>query len=348
MILKDASAFNVAWHLGKPIFIDHGSFTRYEEGQPWQAYQQFVRHFLGPLMLMSQQDLRYLDFFRSHLEGFPLDFISRNLPLSSWFRPGPLMHVHLHARFQKKHADSRSPQPLRKPRMPQHRLQAMLQDLQELLDDLKTPREITEWGNYYQDTNYSEKAFAHKKALVEEFSAKVQPRRTIDFGANDGTFSFLTAKHSRLVLAVDFDPIALQNLYVKARADFPNVYPILQDLHNPAPALGILNAERESFLTRAKGDFALGLALLHHFRIGNNWTLQQCLELFAQTAPNALLEFVPKTDSQVQRLLRSRPDICTDWSLPAFLDTCRMYYRDCDCVPIVDSERVLIRLRQRL
>ncbi len=348
MIIKDASAFNVAWHQGKPIFIDHGSFVRYQESQPWQAYRQFVKHFLGPLLLMSHQDLRYLEFFRSHLEGFPLDFISRNLPLSTWFKPGPLIHVHLHARFQKKHSDNRNPQPVSNLRIPQNRLQAMLQDLQELLHNLKTPRIITEWSNYYQDTNYSERAFAHKTELVEQFITEVKPRRTIDFGANDGTFSFLAARHSQVVIAPDFDPIALQNLYVKARAEYPGVYPVLQDLHNPSPALGILNAERESFLMRAKGDLALGLALLHHLRIGNNWTLQQCLELFAQTAPNALLEFVPKTDSQVQRLLRSRPDICTDWSLPSFLDTCRMYYRDCECVPIVDSERVLIRLRQRL
>jgi len=348
MILKDASAFNVAWHWGKPIFIDHGSFTRYQDGQPWQAYQQFVTHFLGPLMLMCFQDLRYLEFFRNHLEGFPLDFISRNLPLSTWFRLGPLIHIHLHSRFQKNHSNRRSLQPVRAPRMPRNRLQAMLQDLLELLNDLKTPREITEWCNYYQDTNYSKRAFDHKKQLVEEFVAQQHPDKTIDFGANDGTFSFLAAKHSRLVIAADFDPIALQNLYVEARTDYPGVYPILQNLHNPSPALGILNAERESFLTRAKGDLALGLALLHHLRIGNNWTLQQCLELFTQTAPNALLEFVPKSDSQVQRLLRSRPDICSDWDLPAFLNICHRYYRECDCIPIVDSGRILVRLRQRL
>jgi len=232
--------------------------------------------------------------------------------------------------------------------MPRNRLQAMLQDLLELLNDLKTPREITEWCNYYQDTNYSKRAFDHKKQLVEEFVAQQHPDKTIDFGANDGTFSFLAAKHSRLVIAADFDSIALQNLYLKARTDYPGVYPILQNLHNPSPALGILNAEREAFLTRAKGDLALGLALLHHLRIGNNWTLQQCLELFTQTAPNALLEFVPKSDSQVQRLLRSRPDICSDWDLPAFLNICHRYYRECDCIPIVDSGRILVRLRQRL
>ncbi len=348
MILKDASAFNVAWHKGKAIFIDHGSFTRYHDGQPWQAYRQFVMHFLGPLLLMSYQDIRHLQFFRSHLDGLPLDFISRHLPLKTWFSPGAMMHIHLHARFEQSNADSRKPVPTVPPQMHRNRLQAMLKHLLDFLSDLKPPRDHTEWGNYYRDTNYSESAFSHKKKLVEEFIRRLQPRKTIDFGANNGTFSFLAAEHSPLVIAADCDAAALESLYQQAREHFPGVYPVLQDLNNPSPGLGVFNLERESFLSRAHGDLALGLALLHHLRIGSNWTLRQCLELFARTAPNALLEFVPKSDSQVQRLLRSRPDICEDWNLPALLQVCHTYYRECESAPITGSERVLIRLQHRV
>ena len=34
MILKDASAFNIAFHKGKALFLDHTSFTIYKEGTP--------------------------------------------------------------------------------------------------------------------------------------------------------------------------------------------------------------------------------------------------------------------------------------------------------------------------
>ena len=50
-ILKDASAYNVTFHQGKPIFIDTLSFDFYEENTPWRAYKQFIGHFLGPLVL---------------------------------------------------------------------------------------------------------------------------------------------------------------------------------------------------------------------------------------------------------------------------------------------------------
>jgi len=58
MVLKDASAYNVQFHQGQPIFIDTLSFTRYQEGEPWAAYRQFCQHFLGPLALMQYTDER--------------------------------------------------------------------------------------------------------------------------------------------------------------------------------------------------------------------------------------------------------------------------------------------------
>ena len=36
--LKDASAYNVQFVAGKPVFIDTLSFTPYHEGEPWSAY----------------------------------------------------------------------------------------------------------------------------------------------------------------------------------------------------------------------------------------------------------------------------------------------------------------------
>ncbi|MFP4048096.1 MAG: hypothetical protein ACLFT4_10120, partial [Bacteroidales bacterium] len=41
MSLKDASAYNIQFHKGKPILIDTLSFEKYQEGKPWVAYKQF-------------------------------------------------------------------------------------------------------------------------------------------------------------------------------------------------------------------------------------------------------------------------------------------------------------------
>ena len=49
MSLKDASAYNIQFLNGKPVFIDTLSFEKYKEGSPWIAYRQFCEQFLAQL-----------------------------------------------------------------------------------------------------------------------------------------------------------------------------------------------------------------------------------------------------------------------------------------------------------
>lgn len=37
--LKDATAFNITYHKGKPVFVDTLSFDFYNEGEPWMGLQ---------------------------------------------------------------------------------------------------------------------------------------------------------------------------------------------------------------------------------------------------------------------------------------------------------------------
>ena len=103
--LKDASAYNIQFMNGKPIFIDTLSFERHVEGTPWVAYGQFCQHFLAPLALMSHVDVRLGQLLRVHLDGIPLDLASRLLPFSTLFRPGIFFHLHLHSKSQQKYAN---------------------------------------------------------------------------------------------------------------------------------------------------------------------------------------------------------------------------------------------------
>jgi len=104
MTLKDASAFNVQFRQGKPVFIDTLSFDHYKEGSPWIAYRQFCCHFLAPLALMTYvtTDLRRL----SHLfvDGIPLSIASKLLPRKTRFSPFYLLHIHYHAKLEAKYS----------------------------------------------------------------------------------------------------------------------------------------------------------------------------------------------------------------------------------------------------
>jgi len=73
MSLKDASAYNIQFHGGKPLLIDSLSFEPYALGMPWGAYRQFCQHFLAPLVLMSRVDVRLNRLAANYIDGIPLD-----------------------------------------------------------------------------------------------------------------------------------------------------------------------------------------------------------------------------------------------------------------------------------
>jgi hypothetical protein len=97
MSLKDASAYNIQFHGGKPTLIDTLSFEIYKEGEPWVAYRQFCQHFLAPLALMAYRDIRLSQLMRIYIDGVPLDLASALLPIRTRWNLGLATHIHLHA-----------------------------------------------------------------------------------------------------------------------------------------------------------------------------------------------------------------------------------------------------------
>ncbi len=345
MVLKDASAYNVGWFGGAPVFLDHGSFTRYVPGAPWRAYRQFVAHFLAPLLLMRHCDVRLSDLLLANPDGLPLDLVSRLLPWRTWLSPTIAVHIHAHARMQARHAgDVRRGDAGRE--MPLSSLVAMVRSLRLYLQELSSPRRRSEWGSYYEETNYSEAAFAAKHELVSQAVEEARPAVTLDLGANNGEFSRVARGFGSMVVAADMDANAVSQLYCFIRGnEEAKLYPLRLNLDAPSPGVGQFNRERPSFLERAKGDMTLALALAHHLRIGGNWPISRIVDLLAGFAPSALVEFVPREDSQARRLLASREDIYGDWTLENFADALGHRFRKVRMMPISESLRTLILVR---
>ena len=342
MILKDASAFNVAFRKCSPVFLDHTSFELYNEGTPWRAYRQFAMHFLAPLLLMQKVDLRCLGLFREDIGGIPLDLASRLLPLHTWLQINPLLHIHCHSRFEKKYSSNKSSKMVE--HMPKEKLIALIQSINGWLSSMRPPKQATDWAEYYNDNSYSEESFSFKRQAVDDFCARNKGTRCIDLGANFGVFTKIAAEHFACVIAADYDARAVEALFNLGKTLDTEIQPLLLDLNNPSPALGVLNVERNSFFQRTSADCALGLALAHHLRITGNWSIRQIVSLFDMLAPHALVEFVPLEDIQVRQLTRGRDEIYQDWTLD---NLCRAFsekYGNCTVTPIPESGRVLIEL----
>ena len=347
MTLKDASAFNIQFVAGRPVLIDSLSFEPYEEGRPWVAYRQFCQHFLAPLAVMSRVDPRALLSFRVHLDGLPLDLASKLLPRRTWLQPGLLIHVHAHARSQRAHGDAAGALDRSRP-FPRRALLGMLDSLRSAVAGLTWNPGGTEWADYYDATNYTDAATDRKLRMVEALVDRVRPRTAWDLGANTGRFSRVAAEAGAEVVAFDVDPACVERNYreVVARGE-RRVLPLLTDLANPSPALGWDHTERSSLLDRGPADLVLALALVHHLAISNNLPLGRVASFLRRAGRSLIVEFVPKSDSQVRRLLAGRDDVFPDYTQDGFELAFAPHFAVEHAERIADSDRTLYLMRAR-
>ena len=346
MSLKDGSAYNIQFKDGKPIFIDTLSFEEYNEGQPWVAYRQFCQHFLAPLALMSHKDIRLSQLLKVYMDGIPLDLASSLLPARSRFDFSLLTHIHLHAKAQE-HFSNKTVK-LKKGRITRFSFMGLLDSLESAIKELKWKAHDTEWGNYYEDTSYSSEGFLHKKQITSDFLDKLKSRVAWDLGSNTGIFSRIASNKKIQVISFDADPAAVEKNYIQCISELEkNVLPLLLDLTNPSPGIGWNNKERISLLERGPTDTVLALALIHHLAISNNLPFSEIADFFSRICNSLIIEFVPKEDSQAQRLLSSRKDIFTNYTQQFFECELGKKFIIRDSIAIKNSKRVLYLMDRR-
>ncbi|MCK4396885.1 SAM-dependent methyltransferase [candidate division WOR-3 bacterium] len=341
MSLKDCSAYNIQFRKGKPVSVDTLSFEKYQEGQPWIAYRQFCQHFLTPLALMSCRDIRLNQLFRIYIDGIPLDLASSLLPFHTRFKFSLLSHIHLHAKAQKYFADKTANTSGGK-KMSLLSFNGLIDNLESAIKKLKWQSQNTEWSDYYEETNYSMDALQHKKQIVAELLDKIDPRNVWDLGSNIGMFSRIASDKGIQTISFDIDPGAVEKNYLECiRKGETHILPLVLDLTNPSPSIGWENQERMSLLERGPADTVFALALIHHLAISNNLPLNRIADFFSRICKSLIIEFVPKNDSQVQRLLSTREDIFLSYRQQVFEDEFSRYFRIQDSVKIKDSERII-------
>jgi hypothetical protein len=350
MILKDASAYNIQFHHGKPILIDSLSFQRWREGRPWDGYRQFCQHFFAPLALMAYQDFRLSQLLKSFIDGIPLDLASRLLPAKTYLRLPLLTHIHLHSRMQRRATFSTLKIPDNNSRkISKNSLLGMNDDLQRGISALQWNPGQTRWADYYETFSYSEPSIEHKQEYVRQFITRAKPNSIWDIGANTGRFSRIASDQGIFTVAMDIDPGAVEVNYRFATSHAEtSMMPLVMDLMNPSPSLGWWLRERSGLLARGPVDAIMALALVHHLAISNNLPLSEIAGFFATQCDWLLVEFVPKEDVQVQRMLIAREDIFAGYNQENFEVEFKAHFEIVHMQAVQDSSRVLYTMKRRL
>jgi hypothetical protein len=348
MVLKDASIYNVQFWNGRPTFIDHLSFELLENVTVWPAYGQFCRHFLAPLALMAHRDYRLNSLYLTNLDGVPLDLASTLLKKTSNLNPRLLMHIHLHAKAQKRYSVKANDQKIKGRRIDMNGLLGIAGSLRKAVEKLHWKSTGTEWGNYYKDTNYSESSMQAKKAIITSMLEKVEADVVWDLGGNDGTMTCLASERGAYSLCFDIDHAAVEKNYLRCRKEGEkNLLPLVMDFCNPSPGIGFASKERDSLSDRVSAELVMALAFIHHLAISNNLPFKYIAEYFASLGPWLIIEFVPKSDSQVQRLLATREDIFDRYDQENFEVTFGSYYEVVEKTAVSGSERFIYLMKRK-
>jgi len=354
MTLKDASAYNVQFHKGRPVFIDTLSFEKYEKGTPWVAYRQFCQHFLAPLALMAHTDISLNQLYRTNIDGVPLPLATKLLPKKTKFNVGLYMHIWMHAKSQQSATEAQRAEgdagQGTKRNFSETAFLGLLDSLQNAINKLDWKPGGSEWHDYYEaNNNYGEAGLEYKEKLVSELTASVKPATVWDMGGNTGRFSRLAAANGASVVTWDIDPGCVESNYRQVTQEQETaILPLLVDLSNPGPALGWNNNERMSISERGPAELMLALGLIHHLAISNNVPFQDVAQFFARNCDHLLIEFVPRGDSQIDKLLSSRKDVFTDYEPEAFEAAFGRYFSILEKLPVPETKRTLYLMRSQL
>ena len=320
--LVDASAYNVQFAGPRPVFIDVLSLRRYHDGEYWFGHQQFLDQFLNPLLLCARLGIGFHAMYRGSPEGIATSTLARLLGLRHKLAPRLFLNVVLPAWLQRRTARKEIDvaRAVRRRPLPKRSYLALLANLRRAIEALK-PRSapVSSWSDYAPEHSYAAAEIESKRRFIAAYAERTRPRLLIDLGCNTGIHTAAAlAAGAACAVGVESDADAADQAFRRAEADRLAFLPLVVDAADPSPGQGWRGLERRSFAARAHFDGMMALAFAHHLAIGRNIPLDQLVEFLLGLAPNGVIEFVPKSDPQLQRLLHVREDIFGDYDRDNF------------------------------
>lgn len=331
LVLKDATAFNLALHNGEMRFFDVLSIEQYQENQPWMAYQQFCQQFLFPLLLSSYKGIDTQFLTRGYFQNLSASHVAKYFSGTDVFKAGILKHVYLLSMMEKsfESKDIKVKEVMKQTHFPKALILNNIRNLRKTIGKLSYFVPKSEWSDYISECNYRDADRSEKHAFIKNYLDHAKPKSVIDLGCNTGEYSYLAADVADLVVSADSDALSIERLYLGLKeTGKKNIIPMVANLLNPTPSLGWAGEERKSFFERFNGlDGFFALALIHHICISGNVPVQKFVDLLHGIGKSGVVEWVDKKDEQVQKLLRNREDVFGDYTWECFESALRRKFK---------------------
>ncbi|MCX2865125.1 class I SAM-dependent methyltransferase [Paucibacter sp. PLA-PC-4] len=354
--LKDAAANNVLFDGTRPVFCDLLSLrNRQADDAPgWQAYGQFVRHFILPLLAVTELGRTPRDIFLAHRDGLRAAEISPFIPWYSQMNLAMWLHVRLPARLERRRI-SKALRPTATHTSPSNASDGtpwLLNNLQGFVARLNgRSHQLSAWSAYTGNRDhYADAELEAKRTAVASIVSEGRYASVLDVGANSGEFSQLAAQHgARQIVALDDDLNALNALYRHSRTSGHPIQCLHANMARPTPATGWQLAETlplpERFAQRF--DLVLMLAVVHHLVVTERLPLPQLFIVLSNYCSDTLLiEFVPRDDPRFIEIAGPNIALYDHWDLNYFLASAQPWF-ELQQEIVISTQRRLLRLRRR-
>jgi SAM-dependent methyltransferase len=284
----------------------------------------------------------------ANLRGMPLSFVSKQLPIKSWFNLTTLLHVHMHSKYSGYNKSEN--QELKKNKgFSLEKIKSLQKMIFNKIYEWNKPYQYkSHWSTYYENDIESQDYLEDKEATIRKWLEKIKPKSVLDLGANTGKFSFIAADYAERVISIEGDEKCVDEIEEKISIKNSKIFTLIGNVAEPSPTIGFLNSGAESIYERGCSDMVLGLALVHHLHISNRLSFEQISLIFASFSNEYLIvEFIPITDNKVQLLIKGKSINLMDYNEDNFIKALSSWFLIKEAISLKDSGRSLFLLEKK-
>ena len=348
MILKDATPYNFYLTGGKAVMFDTSSFMFFKENDSWIAYRHFCEGFLSTVALMYYNGAEWSKLTMASLRGIPLSFVSKQLPIKSWFNLTTLLHIHVHSKYSG-YNESKETENKKNKGFTLEKIKSLQKMIFNTISKWeKAHQYVNNWSTYYENDIESQEYLKDKEEIIRKWLEIIKPKSVLDLGANTGKFSFIAAEYAERVISIEGDEKCVNEIEEKISINNSSLYTLLGNVAEPSPTIGFLNSETESIYKRASSDVVFGLALVHHLHISNRLSFDQISLISASFSNEYLIvEFIPITDNKVKQLIKGKLLNLINYNEDHFIKSLSSWFQIKDSISLKDSGRRLFLLQKK-
>jgi SAM-dependent methyltransferase len=321
----------------------------FKDNDSWIAYRQFCEEFLSPVTLMHYNGSNWSKLTMANLKGMPLSFVSKQLPIKSWFNLTTLLHIHIHSKYSGHNVDINEKNEKNKG-FTREKIKSLQKMIFKTINSWEKPYKFeSHWSTYYQNDIESPEYLTDKEATIRRWLEIIKPKSILDLGSNTGKFSFIAAEYAERVISLEGDKICVDKIEEQINLKtLDNVFTLIGNVSEPTPSLGFLNNVTESIYKRGNSDMVLGLALVHHLHINNRLSFKQIFEIFSKLSNEYLIvEFIPINDNKVKLLIKDKIINLIDYNELNFTEALTKWYTIKESVGLRKTDRLIFLLKKK-